>query len=88
MGIELDITKARNITRNIIREKREPILAKLDIEMLHAIEEGNIDKQQDILYRKRLLRDATKHPDIDSAIDTESLLKSVASALDLNQISK
>lgn len=71
--ISIDMTKAREIKRDMIRAERAPLLAALDIEFMRAVEAGDTAKQQEIAAEKQRLRDATKAPAIDSAQTPDEL---------------
>lgn len=60
--ISVDLDKAKEIQRNRFRAARTPILAKLDIEFMKAVEFGDSAKQAEIAGYKRSLRDVTDLP--------------------------
>jgi hypothetical protein len=68
------MNKARNIWRDKLRLLRSPILAKLDIDFLRAIETNNLEKQEEIKQNKQILRDAPNDPRINSAETIDELL--------------
>lgn len=51
--------KMKEIMRNRFRVVRKPILEKLDIEYMKALEANNTQKQEEIKLKKELLRDIT-----------------------------
>lgn len=61
MKIAVDMTKARDIAKDMVRAERAPLLAQLDVEMIRAIEAGDTAKQAEIAAKKQALRDATRH---------------------------
>lgn len=69
--ISTDMTKAREIHKNKIREAREPLLDALDIEFQKALETGA--STTDIVAKKNALRDAPADSAINSASDTNAL---------------
>lgn len=71
--ISIDMTKAREIKRDLIRAERAPMLAALDVEFMRAVETGDTAAQQAIAAEKQRLRDATKAPAIDSAQTPDEL---------------
>jgi hypothetical protein len=81
MPITINMTKAVEIKKDMIRAERAPILAALDIEMMRAIESGNTAKQAEIAAKKQALRDATKDPAILQAVTPEELKAAVPEAL-------
>lgn len=71
--ISIDMTKAREIKRDMIRAERAPLLAALDIELMRAVEAGDTAKQQEIAAEKQRLRDANQNPGIDAAQTPDEL---------------
>lgn len=60
--IKLNIEKAKEVQRDKWRQARKPILEKLDLEFMMALETGDIIKQKQIIEKKQALRDITKIP--------------------------
>ena len=71
MGFGIDMTKAREIHKNKIREARTPKLAELDIEFQKALE-TSADTSA-IVAKKQALRDAPADSGIAAASDTDAL---------------
>lgn len=69
--IDIDMTKARNIWRDKIRDARQPILEQLDVEYMRALESGNDTTA--IINQKQVLRGATEVPEIEQAQTPEQL---------------
>jgi hypothetical protein len=59
VGAKINILKAKEIWKDKFRTARKPILEKLDVEYMRALEVGNIQKQQEIASKKQALRDVT-----------------------------
>ena len=59
MPIGIDINKAKEIHKDKIREVRNPLLEKKDVEYMRAQEAGNTEKVAEIVVEKQALRDAT-----------------------------
>lgn len=72
-GIEVDMSKARDIHRDRLRIAREPMLAALDIEYQRADEDKDEAAKARVVARKKVLRDITQHPDIAKAKTPEEL---------------
>jgi len=68
----LDITKVDKIVKSQWRIKREPILKRLDVEFMKALENGDNDLSKEIASKKKILRDVTSSP-LPSRTDSESL---------------
>jgi len=69
--VDIDMSMAREVWRNKMREARKPLLEAADIEFMQALERGsNVDEIKD---RKRELRDVTADPAIDKAKTPEEL---------------
>lgn len=79
--IKVDMTKAREIKRDMIRKERAPLLAELDVAFMRAVEAGDTARQAEIAAKKQALRDATKDPVIDSAQTPEELKAARPAAL-------
>lgn len=73
--ISVDMVKAREIKRDMIRAERAAMLAALDLEFMRAVEVGDTSKQQTIAAKKQRLRDATLDPAIDAAKTPDELKK-------------
>ena len=58
MAIQVNITKAKDITKDRLRAERKPKLEALDIAFQKALESGT--DITDIANKKQLLRDATE----------------------------
>jgi len=57
--VTYNILKAKEIQKNKFRQARKPILEKLDVEFMRALESGNTQKVQEITAKKQELRDIT-----------------------------
>lgn len=57
--ILVDIAKAKEIWLNKFRKVRGPILSSLDIEFMRAVEKRDINLQNEIAFKKQILRDIT-----------------------------
>lgn len=75
--ITINIEKAKEIVKQNLRKDRQPILEKLDIDLMKAIETNDVLSQQKIIEKKQLLRDITTHELIEKA-ETVQDLKSIA----------
>ncbi len=64
--ITIDINAAKEIWKDKFRAARKPILEKLDVEYMRALESGDLLKQQEIAAKKQELRDITNIPLPDS----------------------
>ena len=69
MGIKIDIAKAKDITKNRLREERKSLLEALDVEFIKALEQGADTSA--IVAEKQRLRDITKQ--VDSMTTVEKL---------------
>jgi len=79
--ITVNMTKAVEIKKDMIRQERAPKLAQLDVEFMRAVEAGDADKQAEIAAKKQSLRDATDDPAISAATTPDELKAVVPSAL-------
>ena len=67
MGITIDITKAKEIWKNKIREARKSSLEKLDVDYMKANEAGN--DTNSIVTNKQTLRDLPSQVDTAKTLD-------------------
>lgn len=72
-AVSIDIDKAREIHKNVLREQRAPLLAALDLDYMRADEAGDTKAKAVIVAKKQVLRDLTKHPEIAAAKTPEEL---------------
>jgi len=79
--IKVNMTKAVEIKKEMVRQERAPLLAQLDVEFMRAVEAGDTAKQAEIATKKQALRDATKDPIILNATTPEELKAAVPDAL-------
>jgi len=70
--ITIDLSKAKNIWKEKIREARKPALEKLDVDYLKA-QEGGTDTTQ-IVNDKNTLRDLPSQVDSASSVDEIKLV--------------
>lgn len=69
--ITVNVDKAKEIWKNKLREARNPILQKLDVEYIRAQEtNANVDI---IIQKKQELRDITTHQDLLNASTPEEI---------------
>lgn len=71
--ISIDMIKAVDIQKSILRELRAPELAALDIKYYRALETGDSQEISNVVSRKNALRDVTKDPGLLSATTPEEL---------------
>jgi len=79
--ITVNMTKAVEIKKEMIRAERKPKLEALDVEFMRAVEAGDADKQAEIAAKKQALRDATDDPAISAASTPDELKAVVPTAL-------
>jgi len=65
--ITIDITKAKDIWKDKIREARKPALEKLDVDFIKAQEDGTTTTQ--IVTDKNTLRDLPEQVDTATTVD-------------------
>lgn len=71
--IIVNIDKAKDIKRNMLRKQREPLLAALDVQFMRAVENGDTELQRSIAQKKQLLRDAPSSVEIEEAQTVDDL---------------
>lgn len=67
MIIQIDIPRAKEITKNRLRAEREPLLQALDIEVVKNL--SDTEKLAEIEAEKQKLRDITKVVDTLSTVE-------------------
>jgi len=71
--IKVNMDKAREIKKDMIRAERKEKLEALDVAFMRAVEAGDTEKQAEIAAKKQALRDATDNPAIVNAATPEEL---------------
>ena len=79
--IKVNMDKAREIKKDMIRAERKEKLEALDVAFMRAVEAGDTDAQATIAAQKQALRDATDDPAIASATTPDELKAVVPAAL-------
>jgi len=79
--IRVNMDKARDIKKDMIRADRTPKLEALDVEFMRAVEAGDTAAQASIAAKKQALRDATDDPAIAAATTPDELKAVVPTAL-------
>ena len=79
--IKVNMDKAVEIKKDMIRAERAPKLEALDVAFMRAVEAGDAEKQAEIAAKKQALRDATDDPAITTAKTPEELKAAVPAAL-------
>jgi hypothetical protein len=72
LGAKINLQKAKEIWKDKFRVARKPILEKLDVEYMRALEIGDPQKQQEIASKKQELRDITNTPLPDNLEDIKN----------------
>ena len=75
MPINVNMTKARAIHMDAIREARNAELVAKDITFMRAVEAGDASAQSTIATEKQTLRDIPATFDITTGVDTPEELK-------------
>ena len=60
--ITIDVPATHEIWKDEWRRVRTPILARLDVEWMRALEQGNTTLSQELATKKQVLRDVTEVP--------------------------
>ena len=70
-AVEIDMVKARDIHRNVLRRERDPLLERLDVAYMKALETGG--DTASVASEKQKLRDVTDDPRIEAAATPDEL---------------
>jgi hypothetical protein len=68
-----DMPSCREIHKQSIRARRAPLLQQLDVEYQRALEENNVGYRNQVIAKKRKLRDATDDSRIEAAVSPDEL---------------
>lgn len=71
--ISINMSKALEIQKNVLRAQRAPLLLALDVEYMKALETDDKKKMGEIAEEKQMLRDITMRPDLLNAKTPEEL---------------
>ena len=71
--IKINMSKAKEIKKSMLRSERESLLKDLDVQYMRALEANNVQDLANIAAQKQALRDITVHPDLVNAEDVEVL---------------
>lgn len=82
-AVVVDMPRAREVQKKVLRTLRKPLLEALDVEMIIALESANSSKIAEIKTRKQGLRDITDDPTIEAAQTPEQLKRAGLSILSL-----
>ena len=72
-NVVIDMARARGVLTAQVRARRAPILARLDVEAIRALEAGDVGKAQAVARQKQALRDAPADPRIAAAKTPDDL---------------
>lgn len=73
--VTVDIDKAKDIYREVLRSVRKPVLEDLDVQFMRAVETGNTAWQAEIAAKKQELRDLPANTAIDDVKKPEEFLQ-------------
>lgn len=71
--ISVNMTKAAQIKKDMIRSERKPKLEALDVDFMRAVEANDAAAQAEISAQKQALRDVTADPRISAAKTPDEL---------------
>lgn len=73
--IKINLEKAKDIKKDMLRVERKPMLEALDVEMMRAIEAGDTAKQAEVAAKKQALRDITLLPNDATSVEELKAIK-------------
>lgn len=79
--ITVNMAKAIEIKKDMVRYARKPLLEALDVEMMRALEAQDTQKIEEIKAKKQALRDCTTDACIVNATTPEELKAAIPAAL-------
>jgi hypothetical protein len=71
--IMVEMEQAREVTKEIIRQVRQPVLERLDVDYIRASEAEDRDRMKEVAGLKQVLRDLPASPAIQEAKTPEEL---------------
>jgi hypothetical protein len=71
--ITINMEKAVEIKKDILRRQRAELFATLDVDFMKAMESGDTAAQQEIAAKKEILRNITDKPELANATTVEQL---------------
>lgn len=74
-SIDIDITKAKGVTKDRLRRERQPLLEQLDLDFMKAMENNDSAAMESIKAEKQRLRDITSKVDKLKTLDSMRKLK-------------
>lgn len=71
--VEVDLATAKDVWRDKLRKARAPLLEKLDVEFMRALEQSDTAAVKSIKDKKQELRDVTQHKTLNAAQTLDSI---------------
>lgn len=84
--VVINLTKAKEIWKDKLRQARKPVFEKLDIEYIKALENEDNSKAKQIISIKRQLRDITISKELANAKTIEAVKAFWPSVLETDEI--
>jgi hypothetical protein len=84
--VVVNLTKAREIWKDRLRQARKPVLEKLDIEYMRALENEDTTRVEEIVSVKKKLRDITVAKELTSAKSIENIKAFWPSVLETDKV--
>ena len=73
MPIVVDIERAKEVQKKVLRRERRPLLEALDLEYMRASEVNDAEKIAEIVAKKQALRDITSVESLANATTLEEI---------------
>jgi len=71
--ITVNMDKAIEIKKDILRSQRTEMFVKLDVDFMKAVEQADTQLQQEIAAKKEILRNITSKPELINATTVDQL---------------
>jgi hypothetical protein len=71
--ITVNMDKAIEIKKDILRRQRTEMFVKLDVDFMKAVEQADTQLQQEIAAKKEILRNITSKPELINATTVDQL---------------
>ena len=86
VSVSIDLTRAKEVHRNVMRKARVPLLRLLDAEIAKAEDTGGVQRRATLATKRQALRDVTADSAVDAAQTPEQLKASWPIVLGLKKI--
>ncbi len=77
--IKINLEKANDVAKDIVRQHRKPLLEKLDIKFQIAMESGSEEQKGNIVDEKNKLRDMPNYTEVKTVEELNQMIDEIKS---------